>query len=83
MATQQDCAAIEQANAQMQQRREELDDQIQDQQNLLNGLFSNDPQRLDVQKSVANLSRQRDDLLADIHKGEQALKDCQQESQKA
>ncbi len=83
MATQQDCATIEQANALLRQRLEGLEDDLQDQQNLLNGIFPNDPQRPDVQNKIEDLSRQKADLLTEIHKGEQAFKDCQQQNQQA
>jgi Skp family chaperone for outer membrane proteins len=83
MATQQDCAAIEQAIVQQRQRFEDLEDEIRGQQNLLNSLFSNDPQRPDVQAKIDSLSRQKEDLLTDIHKDEQALKDCQQRNQRS
>ena len=80
MATQNDCTEIEQANAQRQQRLEELDDVLQDQQNFINGLGPSDPQRSDVQREIDNLTQQRAELLAQVQQGEAALRDCQQQA---
>ena len=78
METKQDCTEIEQANARLQQRLEDLDDTIRDQQSLLNDLYDSDPQRADLQRELDRLSQQRSELLDEARKGEQALKDCQQ-----
>ena len=78
MAAQQDCTEIEQANAQRLQQLEELEDVLLDQQNFINGIEPNDPQRADVQNKIESLTQQRAQLLVEVQDGDAALKNCQQ-----